>query len=427
MIHAIEAVGRQVGVLWRKKGYAKEIFPEIAFTVLKESTLHEQFNREEFLRALWTRERLPKQLSLDNDFGQPPITLYSEGDFLIDIYFWLSPRTAIHSHGFRGAFTILQGKSLHCLYDFNRKETFQEECFIGDLCLREAVLLQKGDVQKILPGPTFIHQVWHLAFPTVSLAVRTFKEREPQYAYEKPHFAFRKKEPSSPVQRKRLDTLAMFDQTKSPLSEKLLEELLSKTDSFEGIMRLIGYMENTWGSDRTREILERLPRFCRWAPYFLEVARRNITTKVDWLRIQNEKERFLIALLYSCSDRDQILRLVRAYAPEKAAEEFIVEQLRGLIKHKSLDFWLNQTALEVLELMVRGKQEEQMCRELSQRYEVKDTASFHEDIHGFCDQLRAVVLFKPLLHSVSEASRKEKSPPETRDWLNAGMVKWQTR
>ena len=169
MIDKIEALGQEVETLWQKEAYAKEVFPEIAFKVLQENKLHERFNLNEFLRALWERKGLPKQLSMTNDFGQPPITFYfnTKQNFLIDIYFWVTPEISIHSHGFRGAFTVLHGESLQCLYDFDIKEPLDDGAFIGDLSLKKATLLKKGEVQKILPGPAFIHQVWHIGFPTV--------------------------------------------------------------------------------------------------------------------------------------------------------------------------------------------------------------------------------------------------------------------
>src|SRR4051794_27508309 len=47
---------------------------------------------------------LPQQVALHNTFGQPPLTLFNNGKFVVDLYIWVNFDTSIHSHGFRGAF-----------------------------------------------------------------------------------------------------------------------------------------------------------------------------------------------------------------------------------------------------------------------------------------------------------------------------------
>jgi len=145
---------------------------------------------DELLTSFWAVKKLPKQLQLDGTFGEPAITLVRKKNFLIDIYFWVKPDISIHLHRFQGAFTILMGRSLQSHYAFQEKENLKDHVLIGNLSLKKTCLLHPGDVQKIVNGSKFIHQVWHLSFPTVSLVIRNLRNpNQNQYRYLKPHLA----------------------------------------------------------------------------------------------------------------------------------------------------------------------------------------------------------------------------------------------
>ena len=47
--------------------------------------------------------KVPEQLNLYNNFGEPSLTIFNNGKFAVDIYFWRKNDTLIHSHGFRGS------------------------------------------------------------------------------------------------------------------------------------------------------------------------------------------------------------------------------------------------------------------------------------------------------------------------------------
>src|SRR5262249_17465041 len=135
--------------------------------------------------------RFPRQ-ELDNEFGQPPLNVYVNERFSIEVLFWLDGTPAIHEHAFAGAFHVLAGASIHSQYAFDLHERVSRRLLLGDLRLRGVEQLGQGDTRPIRPGPQFIHAVFHLDRPSVTVVVRTPSKKEllPQYSYCKPSAAY---------------------------------------------------------------------------------------------------------------------------------------------------------------------------------------------------------------------------------------------
>ena len=92
---------------------------------------------------------------------------------LIDIYFWIDPETSLHDHGFVGAFTNLAGESLHCVYGLGSVAEPAPGVILSSLDLQTVERLDQGSVRPILGGRKFVHRVWHISRPTVTMCVRT--------------------------------------------------------------------------------------------------------------------------------------------------------------------------------------------------------------------------------------------------------------
>ena len=98
--------------------------------------------------------------------------MYRGRGFYIDVLFWLDGTTNIHQHGFWGAFQVLAGSSVHCRFGFDLAEEINHRLRIGKLRLLETELLGLGAIRKILGGELFIHSLFHLDRPSVSIVIR---------------------------------------------------------------------------------------------------------------------------------------------------------------------------------------------------------------------------------------------------------------
>ena len=134
------------------------------------------FDADIFTQDFLTLKELNKQFSFGDGFGQPAITLWSNEDFRIELYFWNSSNTSVHSHAFAGAFTVLEGLSLQTRYHLKEVEFNEAQgtsTFTNDKKLHE--FIYPGSIQEITPGMAFCHEVIHLKHPTVTFIIRTNK------------------------------------------------------------------------------------------------------------------------------------------------------------------------------------------------------------------------------------------------------------
>jgi hypothetical protein len=127
---------------------------------------------------------LPEQLNVYNAFGQPPVTVFNNGEFVVDLYFWLHSDTSIHTHSFSGAFKVLYGQSLHEIYTVKEKQAYTKDVGMTELKRESIALLEAGDSHTIKAGEEFCHRVVHLKSPTVTLCIRSITDKNvPQWHY----------------------------------------------------------------------------------------------------------------------------------------------------------------------------------------------------------------------------------------------------
>ncbi len=126
--------------------------------------------------------KLCDQLNVYNNFGQPPVTLFNNGSFVIDLYFWLHSDTSIHTHSFKGAFKVLFGESQQEVFEINKQRDFLGDIRFNHFKVVKREILKTSDCQMITQGDDFCHRVTHLDSPTVTLCIRTINNREiPQW------------------------------------------------------------------------------------------------------------------------------------------------------------------------------------------------------------------------------------------------------
>jgi len=184
-----EALGERVGRAWRQAAYDELAFPEIATSMLAESRFAERVTLGDIVDWTATTARIPHQIDLDSEFGQPPLSVYAEERFFIQVIFWRDGTTAVHQHAFSGAFGVLAGGSIHSEYEWVPRRRVNAHLHFGDIERTELELLAAGDVRPIASGRRLIHSLFHLDRPSISVVVRTAQDADtgPQYTYWRPH------------------------------------------------------------------------------------------------------------------------------------------------------------------------------------------------------------------------------------------------
>lgn len=185
-------LGQAIEDAWAARGNHVAAFPEVATRCLEEVDVPEGLSPASILRTVAMTPHLVRQEDPRGLFGDPPLTLWRNREFFVSALFWFDGTTSVHQHAFSGAFRVLVGGSIHAPYKFSLAEEITHRLILGDLQLDGPELLRVGDIRTIEPGSAFIHGLFHLERPSVTLVARTYGQPmyEPQYDYLPPGVAY---------------------------------------------------------------------------------------------------------------------------------------------------------------------------------------------------------------------------------------------
>lgn len=321
-------LGEKIEKIWRDKNYDEDSFPQIAENALLEADLPKKVSPWEIATWALGETFLPRQHDLPANFGDPPITLYNAPRFYIDAYFWLNGTTQIHQHAFCGAFQVLHGSSIHSQYNFNIQEKLNFFTEIGDINLQTVELLKVGDTHQIIAGKAFIHALFHLDQPSVSIIVRTGKTplEMPQYIFHKPFLAI---DPffEEPNMLRKMQFASMLLQANHTESDKLITELLEKSD-FQTTYLILSNIRKFYKDNQLDKKFGTANAENRLIDLMKVVAKRHGEIGKSLTKIfQNQDEsqqiisrrnyitdaeqRFFLALLLNVEGKDRIFSLIK--------------------------------------------------------------------------------------------------------------------
>ena len=346
-MQAFFELGSLIEGRWRNRNYDENAFPQIAAVALSEANLITGVDPWEIVRWLYETPDLPEQMDPIGKFGNPPITVYVGPRFYVDVYYWLDGTTTIHQHSFSGAFQVLLGSSVHTSYRFENRREVNPHFLTGQLELDEVSLLGKGAIREIHPGPEFIHSLFHLERPSVTITIRTYKAPSAavQYSYLKPFLGIN---PflSDALLDKRIQTVTLLLRMKHPEADRYIGDLVESADfqtAYAALEQAFDFLchrelEETMGVTRSRDRFKALLNRTRrkhgdladlLPPVFEEKWRQGEITRRR-AEIKGEDHRFFLGLLLNVPERTMVLRLVQEKFPDKNAVELITGWVREL-------------------------------------------------------------------------------------------------
>lgn len=154
------------------EGELGENFPELAAEVLAEFPVPAEVGIEFMADWALGRDKLPKQVNFHSGFGEPPLVVYEEPRFFAEVLFWFHGRTAIHGHGFYGAYKVLAGYSIEAQFSYRCDAEPEPGIRVGELEPTVLRLITPNDITRILPEEAFIHTVMHMGNPSLTLVIR---------------------------------------------------------------------------------------------------------------------------------------------------------------------------------------------------------------------------------------------------------------
>ena len=416
-------LGETVEKLWVDKNYDEELFPEIAAQALKEVNLPEKVTAWEVLDWTLAQTNLPAQKDLPGRFGDPPITLYNSPRFHVDTYFWLEGTTSIHQHAFCGAFQVLHGSSIHSWYEFDAKEKINSFTQVGDIDLKQCELLKVNDVQEIWAGKQYIHSLFHLDQPSVTIVVRTHKSPLylPQFDYKKPFLAM---DPffEDPDTIKKMQCITALIRSKRDDVDKYITEMLEKADfqtTFGILSTVKGYIQQNlidhmFELDAPKERFEAFLRVVKkrhgdLADVFPKVFKHQEKQNEILNRrhyITDAEQRFFLALLLNLEGRENIFPLIKQRFEDADPMDKVLDWIFDLSQTRVMGANVpNALGIEgfddfdlfVLENMLKDKTTEEIGAALQKDYPSENADELQKGLPERREILEKSVLLQPLL------------------------------
>lgn len=397
-METFSGLGDTIARRWREQSHDEEAFAAIAADTLTGSELLSQVTGDDVVEWALRSHALPQQNY--TGFGQPPVVLYRGHEFYIEALFWFDSTTAIHQHAFSGAFAVLDGSSVHATYGFAQQERVSSRMLLGDVRFRDCEVLTRGMVRPIEAGNRFIHALFHLDRPSVSIVVRTGSEpdRNPQYTYLRPGLA-----------------VDPFYEPEPMMTQLRLLEVARETGGTAGVLRaaklLLGHAD-FWLAYRTlssafraldEEAYEELARVAAarfgarvelLRPVFEEQRRQqNITERREL--IHDADHRFFLALLLNVPTREGIDRLIAArYGGDP--REHIVRWVRELSAQQQIGLDFDPLSLVVLEYALSEATLDDVRTSLRRVFPAEQVDAQEPKLRQLWDEILHALLLKPL-------------------------------
>jgi hypothetical protein len=423
MMHPFTELGNEIEKRWRAMDYDEERFPALAADGLRRACLPEKVSAWDVLEWTLRQNELPRQMDVHGRFGDPPVTVFVAPRFYIDVYFWFQGTTSMHQHGFCGAFQVLEGSSIHSWYEFETREAVNSFMQIGTLGLKVCELLKVGDVQEIRPGRQYIHSLFHLDHPSVTIVVRTEKSPLflPQFDYHKPGLAVDPfyQHDTTTKKMQAINALLTANRTET---DKLISDLLADSDFHTTFLLLSGvhrYLHSRglggmFGLDLPRQ---------RFAAFMQVVRDRHGDQRAEMLGrvfarnervselvsrravVTDPEHRFFYALLLNVDDRDRIFSLIKQRFPETDPIDKILDWSYDLFQLRVVGTGQNGLGiagfddfdLVVLESLLRGETEEQITETIKTEYPAEKIETMLAGLANRVETIRSSATFGTLI------------------------------
>ena len=379
-VGALARIGEEIERRWSSRNYRRQFFHHIAADCLRESAYQQHFDEDEIIAWVNHAASLPLQLDPRSRFGQPPLTVWGTDRFVLDLYFWVDTETSIHDHSFSGAFTNLTGHSLNCTYHFEPAAQHGGGLLTGSLLFDRAEYVSPGDVCPIVAGAKFIHRVWHLGSPTVTLVARTIKRptRLRQYTYYQEGLAVQyKSRPPVEFQRRR-EFMGYLFRRRHPHRIALAEETVGRARGWQHFTLLSDlvtyYLKDTDDAHELDGVIERLPAKSRlWLDKGLEVMRAAHPLKsVYWHRLRRTEHRLLVALLCTYKERGPFLEWLARHGYGGDWRALLTDWLSEMDADKALRLRLGSARAEIIEHLLGGLSDAEALCELRRAYDISE-------------------------------------------------------
>jgi hypothetical protein len=330
-------LGRLVSKNWSGLGRRVESLAEAATLALTEMPPGPDVGALPVLEHAVGCGDLPAgQSKLSDTFGQPPLVLHVEDDFFVQALTWIDGTTDVHQHGFDGAFAVADGLSLHVPYSFQPADTLVDGHLVtGELSMERAEVLRPGDVRPIVSGFGFVHALFHLERPTLTVVVRNASSglAYPQDSYLRPGLGIDKLW-SDRRSGKRLQALRALHRLDPEAERRALDELVGSGPPWLAYLALHDAVFRLGLTDLVLQLCSilasRLPPLGPYLQPSFEVETQQASVMNRRGLLSERHHRTFLALVANLLDRPTLEAVMADLYPQAEPERLMLEWVAEL-------------------------------------------------------------------------------------------------
>jgi hypothetical protein len=402
MIPYFQQLGFFIEQEWLKVGYDEEAFPQFAVNALRRYPPAEEVSVTDITDWLFASGRTIRQPDDRRLFGEPPVTLFQGPRFYIEALFWFSATTDIHGHAFSGAFSVLDGSSVHSHWRFFRERTVNSRMLCGRLERISSEVLRPGDTRPIQSGDHLIHQLFHLDTPSVTIVVRTYRDTHhlPQYKYLMPGLAIDPEDVDG-WRARRLIFLGNVARGQGDTLRKYASAFINNGDLESMYYLFAALTHRKVGKSLLAELYDKArQRHGEVIDLFMRVCggeRRTRLAVALRSKITDPETRFFLALLMLMPDREAIFETIRTQYPGADPLATIEGWLAGLSGKETIGFDFTPVNRLLFRGLIEGVEKEDLLIRLRTEFS-EDSIEPHRDrLLDHAKQMARSELFYPLL------------------------------
>jgi hypothetical protein len=398
-IHSdIQLLGDRIQSRWHQHSFDNDYLPAIAMEELNRDRLHERITLED-LTALMLQENPQAVLPMNELFGDAALTLYKAPRFFIEALLWTEGTTSIHQHQFSGAFSVLWGGSFHAQYRFELQKRINASMGFGELKMESSELLQRGDVRGIEAGSKFIHALFHLETPSITLVVRTFSNHDsgPQYRYSPPGIA---RDPffHDPVLIHQLRYLKMLLTLDRPLVFFALRDFFIKSDLHTAYVTMEKLRDLLLAKDLWKQALDWIREvhgeYIQLLEGAFEEAHRSHYIATRRRLIKDADIRFFLAMLLNAPSLECIRDITRMRLMNHDVDKQLVTWIAQVLDAHRIQY--EDGDLDIIRYALESPSDEHIIKRLQEKYCVAEVDQQISLIRSISDELRRNPMFRPL-------------------------------
>lgn len=389
-------LAQEIDNKYKEASYKIDCFADIAFKCMTEATITYDLKSQDIVKH--QLENLTALTYNRENFSDFPIIIFENKHFVIQALHWYNASSSIHEHGFSGAFKVLKGSSIETLYKFSHASRLDDSAEVGKLQRTKINHLKEGSVRKIKGGNAYIHSLFHIESPSITLIARTHMSYRfiPQKSYYAPSLASNYFEKIYETQKLtailladngRLVTLATEEMNylTSKLNANQLIELLLNYGDIQDV-KLTDSLKRVYGHKNTDLILQTIK---------LERIKRQL---MMWRSaLSDAKSRLVLASIINSTTRQDIYQLLELISPEESPIRLVSKTIVNLLEKKLINFTIKVDSIhQIVKASISSSHKEEYLNKVSNIFACELGTEQRELLSKFWDKLTSEPTLAPL-------------------------------